>query len=90
MADMDLNLQMSISETFNIVAADSIYAGTPILVSNEIPWAYPFSADPQNVDDMIEKIGIAINSTFLLQKNRSGLARYASATERRWLAYVPL
>jgi hypothetical protein len=89
MASMDLNLQISISETFNIVAADSIYAGTPILVSAEVPWSYPFHADPQNVDDMIEKMGTAVSSTFLLQKNRSGLTRYAKATERRWLAYLP-
>jgi hypothetical protein len=88
-ADMDLNLQVSMSETFNIVAADSINVGTPILVSKEVPWAYPLFADPQNVDDMIQKMQATLSNTFVLQKNRAGLTRYSKASERRWLAYIP-
>ena len=90
MATMDLNLQISMSETFNIVAADSIHAGTPILTSNEIPWAFPLFADPQRVDSMIEMMQFALSNTFLLNKNRAGLRRYSNQSERRWLNYLPL
>lgn len=90
LGSMDLNLQVSMSETFNIVAADSITAGTPILVSSEIPWAFPLYADPQSVDSMLNMMGFALGNTFLLNKNRSGLRRYVGQAERRWLNYVPV
>lgn len=35
---MHMNLQVSLSETFNIVAADSVYMGVPVIVSNAISW----------------------------------------------------
>jgi hypothetical protein len=33
---MDINMQVSFSETYNIVAADSIAAGVPVVSSTEI------------------------------------------------------
>jgi hypothetical protein len=35
---MDLGMQVSFSETFNITAADFVYMGVPIVVSTEIPF----------------------------------------------------
>lgn len=35
---MDIMLQVSLSETFNIVAADSVYMGVPIIGSKTISW----------------------------------------------------
>ena len=35
---MDLGMQVSLSESFNIVAADFVSQNIPIVVSNEIPW----------------------------------------------------
>jgi len=35
---MDVVIVTSLSETFNIVAADAISAGVPVVGSNEIPW----------------------------------------------------
>lgn len=37
--EIDISLQVSFSETFNLVAADSIACGVPIVVSEEINWA---------------------------------------------------
>lgn len=39
--NIDINMQLSMSESFNIVAADSIAAAVPIIVSPEIDWVYP-------------------------------------------------
>lgn len=89
--DVDLLLQISMSETFNIVAADSTLVGTPILVSNEIPWAAPPFADPQNVDQSLKTLEtIWANRSLFTQNNQRGLQRYHRESERRWLAYVPL
>jgi hypothetical protein len=40
---MDLGLQVSFSETFNIVAADHVSQGVPIVVSPDITFVNPFS-----------------------------------------------
>ena len=91
MADIDLLLQVSISETFNIVAADAVLVGKPILVSNEVPWAYPLTPDPQSVDDCLKALQpIWDSKSFFITKNRLGLTRYAKESARRWLAYLPV
>lgn len=38
-ASFDLALQVSLTETFNIVSADAVWMGVPIVVSQEITWA---------------------------------------------------
>lgn len=87
--DIDLLLQVSISETFNIVAADATLVGTPILVSKEISWAYPTYADPQSVADCLRKLTLIMNNkSFFVNGNRAGLDIYASASRRRWLGYL--
>ena len=35
---IDLGLQVSFTETFNIVAADHVSSGVPVVVSNNVPW----------------------------------------------------
>lgn len=87
--DVDLLLQVSISETFNIVAADAVLVGTPILVSKEISWAYPTYGDPQSVADCLRKIQLIMgNKQFYINSNRAGLSIYASSSRRRWLTYL--
>jgi glycosyltransferase involved in cell wall biosynthesis len=41
LTSMDYGLQVSLSETFNIVAADYTAAGLPMVVSDEVRWAHP-------------------------------------------------
>lgn len=46
---MDVVIVTSLSETFNIVAADAISAGVPVVGSNEIPWLFEiFQYAPTN------------------------------------------
>lgn len=87
--NVDLLMQVSISETFNIVAADAVLVGTPILVSKEISWAYPTYADPQSVADSLKKLHLILNNRdFFINGNRAGLSIYASASRRRWMSYL--
>jgi hypothetical protein len=53
-ASMDMGMQVSYTETFNIVAADMIAQGVPVVVSKEIDWVDPqFYADPNSCDDIV-------------------------------------
>lgn len=52
---MDIGLQLSMSETFNIVAADFVSQGIPIVVSSEIDWLPKFfHAESTHVDSIIK------------------------------------
>lgn len=87
----DLLLQVSMSETFNIVAADATYVGRPILVSNEISWAHPLWADPQNVDASLKALRmIWANKPYFIGRNRLGLKRFVDSANQQWLRFIPL
>lgn len=87
--EIDLLMQLSMSETFNIVSADVTLVGRPMIVSKEISWAYPTYGDPNSVDDCLRKIDLIMkNKTFFINGNRAGLNIYANAARRRWLNYV--
>ncbi len=88
--DCDLLLQTSMSETFNIVAADATYVGRPILASSEISWAHPLYADPQNVDKSLQALRmIWANKPYFINSNRRGLLRFTEASKQQWLNYIP-
>lgn len=58
---MDLGLQCSFSETFNIVTADFVMNDVPVVVSKEISWVdQDFWADNTNSLDIATKIDFAI------------------------------
>ena len=54
---MDIGLQVSLSETFNIVAADFVANGVPIIVSPEISWMpVQLQADPNSTDSIVKAL----------------------------------
>lgn len=58
---MDLGMQVSFSETFNIVTADFARCNIPSVVSTEIDWMPNYvQANPNDVNDIVEKINDAI------------------------------
>jgi hypothetical protein len=91
LGQIDLLLQESMSETFNIVAADATLVGRPMLVSDEINWAYPVYGNPQSVADSLKKLQLVMsNKPFFINGNRAGLSIYANSARRRWLKYIPV
>jgi hypothetical protein len=78
-AKMDIGMQCNFSETFNIVGADLITSGVPLVGSKEIPWLKIGRCDPTNSKDMIEglhsayrfrKLNVHINSLSLKAYNK--------------------
>lgn len=54
---IDIGMQVSLSETFNIVTADHVYSGTPMVVSEHIDWMPQNTwADPHDIDSMIKRL----------------------------------
>lgn len=81
---MDVGLQVSFTETFNIVAADHILNGVPMVGSKEIPWiSEKYQADPCDAMDIKNKISYAIESDPASQL--SELKEYIKKSEHIWV-----
>ncbi len=84
---MDLGMQVSYSETFNIVSADFAVANVPLVVSPEVSWvAKMFQADPNSRIDIVHKLNIAWAGRHedLQKLNYAGLQAYDAASEVTW------
>ena len=73
---MDLVTQVSYTETFNIVAADAIAVGVPVVTSSEVPWSSSlWHADCNNIPDIRNKMLSAIKwSSLNVWLNRRNLS----------------
>lgn len=88
---MDLGLQVSLSESFNIVAADFISQGVPIVVSQDIDWVSEASqANPNSTEDIVKKLNRAWHGgwTNLPCANFKLLERYNKNALKDWANYL--
>ena len=86
---MDLGLQCSLSETFNIVGADLLSQGVPIVTSKEIPYVGRiFQTNAVSSKDISNKLRIAYQfPKFNLLINQYLLKRYTSDSKNVWVNY---
>jgi hypothetical protein len=86
---MDIGLQCSFSETFNIVGADLISQGVPLVGSKEIPWSSNFfNADPTDSQEMLDKLYRTYNYPQINVKlNQYNLKKYTDNTRKIWNKY---
>ena len=86
---MDIGMQVSFSETFNIVAADLLSQGVPVVGSTEIPWlAGWYCADPTNSSDMVDKLSLTYKlPTLNIMLNQHRLTKYTTKTAHIWADY---
>jgi hypothetical protein len=88
-AKMDIGMQVSFTETFNIVSADLTSQGVPIAVSSEVPWALIHaSADPVDSHSIYRTTKWAywfpqVN----VWLNQFGLKNYSRESARVWKCY---
>ncbi len=85
---MDLGMQVSFTETFNIVTADFVNNNIPVVVSKEIPWVNPlFFANPSKVNSIVKKMRIAFVFSKLKFLNKIGLWLNSLNSEKIWTKY---
>jgi hypothetical protein len=81
---MHVNMQVSLSETFNIVTADAVTMGVPVVVSSEVFWvSEQYHANPTSADSIFEKLKHVIMKEPVhaqAYKNRQGLEKYNEAS----------
>jgi hypothetical protein len=90
LSKMDLNMCVSLSETFCIVAADAVSLGVPLVCSPEVVWSSSISqADPTSMDSILE----AMYRVEKLRKvsgylNKRGLRSYNRRSKEVWLNFL--
>jgi len=86
---IDIGMQVSFSETFNIVAADMLSQGVPIVVSEEIPWSNPiFEASPTDRTEMVRKLKLTNKFNWInVYTNQKLLNIYTNKTRNIWLKH---
>jgi hypothetical protein len=85
-AEMDIGMQCNFSETFNIVSADLISQGVPIVGSSEIPWASKdFNARATEHDEIVHALISAYTTPrWNVWKNQRNLTKYTNKTKKIW------
>ena len=86
---MDLALQPSFTETFNLVSADAVAAGVPAVVSHSIDWApESWKAHPDEIHE-IARIGSALLARpSSAEEGLRALERYIEASIAVWKTYL--
>lgn len=86
---LDLGMQVSLTETFNVVSADYVTAGLPMVVSKEVKWASDWSkcAD-DDVDSVVEAMGRVLRTPLLTWWNQKLLMRHSLAAQEAWFEFV--
>lgn len=88
-AQMDIGMQVTFSETFNIVGADIISQGVPLVGSIEIPWAgKEFNANPVDGADIYDQLmkthADPINNVV---QHQQSLIKYVETAKATWGEY---
>jgi len=75
---MNINLQVSYTESFNIVTADSVSQSVPVIVSHDIDWMPDMcKADPNDSRDIARKMDIVYrHKSYAMRKTIGALNTY--------------
>lgn len=90
LSEMDIGMQVSLSETFSIVTADMVSVGLPIVVSHEVGWANFLSkADPTNSEKIVDKLHLAYRLPAVnIAANRHSLRSFTHKSIEEWLEFL--
>lgn len=88
-AHMDLCLQGSFTETFNIVSADAAAEGVPSVVSPAIEWCPDtWKADPDTIEEMSHVGSMLLSSHTAVAAGQKALSAFCKEATACWLNYL--
>lgn len=86
---MDACMQVSYTETFNIVTADCIACHVPVVISEQIDWLNCRKADPNLESEMARVLGYMIdNKCEIVEDNINDLTAYNHQAITRWFRFL--
>ena len=84
---IDLSMQVSLSETFNIVIADSVASKVPVVVSKEVHWVTPecMVDQPQDLDEIVGTMRMVCrDKKRIVRVNKDLLIKEGIAAKTAW------
>jgi hypothetical protein len=89
LGSMDLLMQVSFTETFNIVAADAVSQGVPVVASSEISWLQGPFADPTSTESMVNVMEYVWKKRkSLVHQNKIRLFKYSQRAVKVWVNFL--
>lgn len=86
---IDIGLQVSLTETFNVVSADYVTAGIPVVTSKEVPWVSGLSqACDNSVEDIVSKMHRAYDFRSIIRWNQQLLEWTSRNAQSLWFDWV--
>lgn len=89
---MDVGMQVSFAETYNITAADFVTASKPMVASSEISWIHPaYYANPTDTYDIRRVLARAIRTRDMRRRQHMNLKRlrlYSLWSAGLWKAFL--
>lgn len=86
---VDIGMQVSLSETFNVVTADYLTAGLPVVVSKEIKWVNRWSkAEDDDIDDIVKVMARAWRWRCLIRWNQRLLKWWSQESTDNWFDFI--
>ena len=89
---MDLGLQLSYTESFNIVACDFIANGIPILVSDTISWCLPnYKASTIDMNECLSKLNLLYDNRKNTELNKLAIKNLMHVNNNAkliWLKFI--
>jgi hypothetical protein len=83
---MDIGMQVSFSETFNIVGADLVSQGVPVVMTTEIPWSVSrWCASPTETEEIYQSLlSIYEFPNLAISDSQRSLYEYTNKTREIW------
>lgn len=88
--EIDIGLQVSFTETFNLVTADLLSQGVPVIGSSEIPWMNKkYFCNPTDANDIVRVLGIVYENPKLnVEENNESLKQYIENMKKFWIENI--
>ena len=85
---IDLGMQVSMNESFNVVTADYVFGFKPIVVSHQIHWVSGLCKCESNIDSIVAGIHRVISDVNLLKENLHNLHNYNEKSIEEWRRFL--
>lgn len=85
---IDIGLQVSLTETFNVVCADYTTAGVPLVASKEIEWVSDrCKAQDDSIESIVHKMHRVYKNKWLIWRNRKRLDAHSKRAQFLWFYF---
>lgn len=87
--NIDIGLQVSLTETFNVVTANYVSMGLPVVVSKEVKWcSFLSKAIDNSLPDIVAKMHRAWRNSLLVKLNQFYLKSSSKYAAELWYRFV--